>query len=239
VLSDGIHQADYGAYLAASTILPLIPTRNKAPFVQYATYADTYDATNNPYGNLLPAGIGVWAGTAGTGIDGTIFTGQLATGCAISRTGTGAGIKAALSKTTRTDGVPGVWQTLTVDNSAGLATDTIIIRTPAAVGVGAATVGTIVDAWLEVWIETPGQLSRIELWNVPTTGFYSVGNFGVYSMAVPAFPVAITGTIKTEGIPAISGVNGVNPSVRLACLAGGSFKINLGRWMYRLRNQNI
>ncbi len=74
MLLDGLHPTAVGAYLLGSAISNALNTLFPNWRVPFAAPADTYDATNNPYGNLLVNGM--FNGSAGTlgGISGAVAT---------------------------------------------------------------------------------------------------------------------------------------------------------------------
>lgn len=110
---DGVHPSAFGAYTIASVIAPIVLQRHAAD--SYAFNAsDVYNASTNPFGNLLPNG--AMAGTSGSLTSGV--TGSLADNTSAS-TGTFTGLSAVCSKVTTGTGN---WQQVVVSGTSGAGT---------------------------------------------------------------------------------------------------------------------
>lgn len=114
--SDGIHPtAKSGTavgYVLGDFLASVAPA-NQGPVP--TLYGDVYDATENPQGNLLLAGMGLQVGSAGTA--GAGASGQVSTGWTAART-SGAAMTLNCSKVPRTDGVSGEWQQVVLGSAA-------------------------------------------------------------------------------------------------------------------------
>jgi len=121
---NGIHPATLADFAIGGavngTTLPLL--QGPLPFV--GSRADVYDATSNPFGNILEkvaGGSSLFQGTAGTNTStGGAASGTVATGWN-NRTLTGTGTSVA-SIEARADGKPGNFQTLTLASASGVST---------------------------------------------------------------------------------------------------------------------
>ncbi len=114
---DGIHQTPDGGYWSALPIVELLDTLIRPLASAYVGADDVYDATNNPLGNIAPAGLLVGTGgTVGTGI----AAGSVATGWRVEFTPDAAvtGLTITPSKVARTD-QPGEWQRIVMASSGG------------------------------------------------------------------------------------------------------------------------
>jgi hypothetical protein len=88
------------------------------------TQNDVYDATNNPGGNLLGT-VGLMLGTTGTATAPCSTSSALATSWQLTESGNGSMSCAATQETTRTDGLPGQRQVVTISDAGGTATDKV------------------------------------------------------------------------------------------------------------------
>lgn len=115
---DGIHPATLGGYYIGKAIADLLNPLLPSPLVGYASAGDLYNATDNPYGNILQNGL--FTGTAGTNTS----SGGVASGTVASlwnnRTLTGTGTSVA-SIVANTGDRPGSRQQLVL-TSTGLST---------------------------------------------------------------------------------------------------------------------
>ena len=116
--TDLLHLSAKGAYIAAVNAVEPVLRKYYPVRTPNGTAAMQYDATECPSGNLLT--IGQFLGTGGT--KGVYMTGDLATSWAAARaagtTITGVGVMPQSgSPIARTDGVPGNWAQITVDNT--------------------------------------------------------------------------------------------------------------------------
>lgn len=122
-LEDGLHPAVPGAELVGEAVYNALADTFRFDSCTIASsQADTYDATNNPKGNRLPAG-GTFNGTGGTA--GTGVSGVIAANWSVTRD-SGADILAVGSQVARTDGLPGTMQRLAITNP-GATAQTILI----------------------------------------------------------------------------------------------------------------
>ncbi len=109
--SDGIHLAPKGAFVAGKEIAAYFAAYPKAAR-GFASPRDTYDASNNPSGNLFGYGLmqGSSGSNAGTGASGTVPTGWK------NSVNGGTGTSVA-SVEARADGGPGNWLKLDIAGS--------------------------------------------------------------------------------------------------------------------------
>lgn len=115
------HLSGKGAYIAAVNAVEPVLRKYYPVRTPNGTAAMFYDATECPSGNLLATGQGQFLGTSGT--KGVYITGgDLATGWSAARaagstiTGTGT-MPQSGAPIPRTDGVPGNWAEIVVDNT--------------------------------------------------------------------------------------------------------------------------
>lgn len=123
MLEDGLHTTIAGAEAVGDAVYQAIAdafTFDASPVV--SSQADTYDATNNPQGNQLPAG-GTFSGTGGTA--GTGVTGTIAASWSVTRD-SGANITVVGSQIARSDGLPGLMQRLVISNP-GAGVESVLI----------------------------------------------------------------------------------------------------------------
>lgn len=132
--SDEIHYNQYSAFqigkLLHQCLTPLLPLTPQSKF----SYADSYDATNNPYGNLsvnpffsTDAAVGSTNGSVGTGV--TAGTGTASTSVArnvVCERNSGSGTAVA---TVESRGAgKGNWQVLTITPAGGAGTSVFYTR---------------------------------------------------------------------------------------------------------------
>lgn len=152
VLADGIHLSSTGARVYGKALWDAIsgfvaPRDNLMSF-----YHDTYNASNNPNGNLLANGL--MDGTGGNLRDdlfGTV-SGSVATGWEMSTTNSNTTVNFTASKVARTDGVEGDWQQIafsgTSPNAAGYSA--FMSATPTVIP----AIGTELEAMAEVQLDS-------------------------------------------------------------------------------------
>ena len=110
---DGLHTAIPGAEaVGEAAYLSLADAFTFDPTPVASSQTDTYDVTNNPYGNRLPVG-GTFSGTGGTA--GAGASGVLPTGWTVARS-SGADLLIVGSQIARTDGFPGNMQRFVITN---------------------------------------------------------------------------------------------------------------------------
>ncbi|MFO1242389.1 MAG: GDSL-type esterase/lipase family protein [Rickettsiales bacterium] len=168
---DGLHPSPIGGFYIGDAAYKVFKTITRPAATVCYSPSDTYDATNNPAGNLLTNG--QLAGTGGT--VGTGATGQAADNWSLSRTA-GTAVTAAGSKVSRTDGLPGSLQQIVVScNGSGSTDGTVTFTTtPSSITSNIAT-----NNWYEALLEidvsaTTNSASMIEgiyleLWDTTAT----------------------------------------------------------------------
>lgn len=224
---DGIHPSGIGGYWGAKplgTVLASLATTN----VYETQYGDLYHVTDNPYGNLLPTGQGIWAGTAGTIGTGCTGAAALGTGWSCSRT-TGSNLTAALSQVARTDGVQGVWQQVQLSGATTTEAIQIVTNPTSITSLGA---GTKLEALLEVNIPTQTTgLNNLDLWMAPNGGVQARVAHAYDTLGGDPAPGTLWLKIPQWTVPA--GATGFQPIIRLGCVASCTATINLGRVFFR------
>jgi YD repeat-containing protein len=223
---DSVHPSNIGAqtigYALAQVMLSLSPTQSG---VHLPGYFDTFDATYNPYGNMLPtAGMATFEGTGGTA--GTGASGTVPTGYTMSRD-SGAAMTGTGSKVARTDSIPGNWYQ--VQLAGAVANENIALRTP---GITSAVAGETVEALLEVNVPSSSLLYAINVTLVPggVTG-RSASSFAASSMVHKDSMGKLWLRTAPYTIPA--GATSVAPYINMSTQNGGSATIQLGRLVYR------
>lgn len=121
---DGLHQSPYGAMAYGLAIWHEIKGVIPAPLWNMPnSQNDLYDATNNPDGNLLGGTVGLMLGTTGTATAPCTTSSALAASWHLTfAAGTGAATTnvscVGTLETTRTDGLPGQRQIVTVSDAS-------------------------------------------------------------------------------------------------------------------------
>ena len=124
---DGLHQSSMGAFTEALSAWNQMRTF----FPQGGTSTpnsqnDTYSATINPAGNLLGT-YGLFLGTTGTVSAPCTTSAGVATNWQVGASGNAAMSCAATLETSRTDGIGGVRQVVTISDAAGTAGDKVTL----------------------------------------------------------------------------------------------------------------
>ena len=228
-LEDGLHPAvPGGEAIGEAVYLALADAFAFDSVTVVSSQADTYDATNNPQGNRLPAG-GTFTGTGGTAGVGT--SGTVPTGWTIARE-SGSDLLVVGSQVARTDGLPGTMQRLTITNP-GVTSQTMVMNPSTTTAVAA------------------GQIWRTQCSVVPSA------MVGVQSVAVSIEPAAMSGRfISSWGqnnfagavmtgskrkqvmepwpLEMPAGVALANVYLRITLAAGGSVTLDLlpGEWSF-------
>ncbi len=169
--ADGLHFAPIGAFYIGKLIADIFSPLMRPCKPVFCSQSDTYDAPNNPYGNMVTNGLHTGTGgTAGTGATGSVATNWQA----FRNSGTSATTITA-SKTTRSDGLPGDVQQLVVATGGGSGASVCYFTTsPSDV-----TTGVDTNSWYEAACEIDvsgitgtGGISGIylELWDTSTNG---------------------------------------------------------------------
>jgi lysophospholipase L1-like esterase len=186
MVNDGVHSSPSGAQIRAMMIYAKI--KHWAGQGRYVPNSqnDLYDATNSPGGNMVGT-TGLFLGTGGT--LGTC-TGTMATSWTQDWSGTGTLTCTAGLETTRTDGLSGQRQTLTISDSGGGATDRIRLigsfsKNNFTLGTDTAALGIDIDV-----SNVTGAVEYIgcEAFETPSAGSYQggLGLFGGnYAQAYP------------------------------------------------------
>jgi len=124
VTDNGIHPATLADFLIGQAVDGVVSPLIQGPLPFVSSRADVYDATNNPFGNILESvmsGSSLMQGTAGTNTtNGGTASGTVASGWN-NRTLTGTGTSVA-SIEARADGKPGNNQVLTLSSASGVST---------------------------------------------------------------------------------------------------------------------
>lgn len=200
MLYDGLHPNAKGAYYIAQAIIASL-TNYILPFDgRFSDVNDVYDATNNPYGNLLTNGMlnGTGGAVSGTGRSGTVADSwTFANATSIGSVGT---LAAVASKVARTDGETGYWQQFAYTGTPGaLFTDYFRNTTAVSAGYTAGVDYVYMTADYEV--------------DASSAGLLQVGGYAfsagaatnpsrldpVYDTSADVYPpVAIAGVVKTE-----------------------------------------
>ena len=117
-LSDGIHPTATGAYWYGRVIWETLQKFIAPSYPLFNNPGDTYDATDNPTGNLLTNGILTGTGgTKGGGTQGAI-SGNVADSWTVDGDSTNDGDLAAVcAKVARTDGISADWQQITLSGT--------------------------------------------------------------------------------------------------------------------------
>lgn len=221
---DGIHPNGLGGYRGAIPLASIF-TALKPGSLYRTNYGDIYDATNNPGGNLLSAGMGVWNGTSGTA-SATGMSGSLATGWTIAR-GSGTNITAACSKVARTDGIPGDWQQVILGGALG----NEYVQITRSAGVMLAAAGSVIEAVLEVVVLESSGLNIIDVILQPNVvsarAGQAFGTLGGDPIAGQKF------FLKIYDWPVPATATGFAAYVRLGIQNGGSATILLGDVYFR------
>lgn len=225
--SPAVHPSGLGAYYGGKplgAILASLKTTDNSG----TTYGDTYDATNNPFGNLLAtSGQGTWQGVGGS--LGSGCTGSfLGDGWSCARS-TGANIAAALSKTSRTDGVTGQWQTVTL--SGATTSEVITIQNASNASIATYSAGTVIEAMLEVQVVSSSGLTTLDLQIAPTV--VSGRSASAYNEINGDILAGQTLWLKIPQYTIPSGSTGFYPVIKIGTGNGGSVVINLGRVYFR------
>ena len=230
MLEDGLHPAIPGAEAIGEAVYQALDTAyafERAPVV--SSQADTYDATDNPLGNWLPAG-GTFAGTGGTA--GAGVSGVLAANWSVSRE-VGAEITVVCSQIARTDGMPGLMQRLVVSNAAGATSQRILIA-PLSATRPAVTQGQV---WRVKGAAVASSMAGVEKLSLAIEpagmGGAFVASWGENQLA----GATLSGSrdklvMEPPPIEIPAGASFINIGVRAMLAAGGSITLDLlgGEW---------
>lgn len=222
--SDNIHPINAGADAmgkAVADVIGLMPLTG--PYM--SGYDDVYDATYNPYGNILStAGMAVMNGTSGTA--GTGASGSFATGWTCNRF-SGSAMTLTGSKVARTDGVPGDWQQIAFASAA--ANEFGQIYTSAAMAV---TAGVAYEFYFEVQIPSAATGLLGVYANLDFNAGADSEVFGRNGNVAPSYAAGTKFTIGgTFIVP--TGATTVQPALRIGSAAGGSGSVQFGRCVIR------
>ena len=218
---DGIHPATMGGYYIGKAIADLISPLLPAPIAGFASNGDTYNATDNPYGNILQNGL--FTGTAGTNTS----SGGAASGTVASlwnnRTLTGTGTSVA-SIVARSDGKPGNWQQLVL-TSTGTSTYRFSLITAPPVNTYYARGDRLALALdLDVSSATGLEVCTISLsdYDGGSTIYDATNHFAstLISATYYPMPTAFAGRVHTDPITTGAGSNGL--------LVRGEFQVKDG-----------
>lgn len=156
--SDGVHFSKIGAYLVGKRLaqeLSDFKRKDAYPSICYSGY----DATNNPTGNLLVSGRGVWAGTGGTASTGVTSTSGIPSGWTASRQGSTA--TATCDKVARNDGTNGVNMRFVI--ASGTTGDYFKLANTSSIGSGY-TGGDELFAYCDYTVVSQTLLQRLDMW---------------------------------------------------------------------------
>jgi len=225
--NDGIHPNNAGAQAIGKALGPRLAALGKSGLVR-ASFGDYFEATYNPFGNVVPSGSSTMAGTAGT--LGTGGAGVVATGWRVERV-TGD-ITATGSKVARTDGTPGEWQRVTLSGATVASVARLILAS-------SITTGFVVGAKYEF---------EVEMRLVSSTGLNHVGTKlnvdgasggkiaqtgNTANGAQAANDLLSDGTIFWRKTPAgfitTAVSTNLQPEIRIGTAAGGAAVVDVGR----------
>ena len=126
---DLLHQSTIGAFTEALAIWQQLKTIVPTPiYLNPNSPNDAYDGTNNPAGNLLLSNSGLFTGTTGSATAPCTTSSGVATSWTISESGNASMSCVGTLETTRTDGLLGTRQVITISDNGGTATDYVQIN---------------------------------------------------------------------------------------------------------------
>ena len=220
--TDKIHLRDYGGMVVGAAlgdlILRMLPAASDP---QRYGYDDVYDATNNPSGSLMAAGVPTLAGAAGTA--GTGASGAVPTGVTISRTN-GSAMTATCSFVAKTDGPGNDWQ---IAVSGAAATETVT----ATYTLTPNPQGKTIVAQAEIEITASSSLAYVDVQLVAAgTGFVQASGLGPVTNDVGEPDNVGVLVLRTPPTPIGPSVASVSIKLLICCLSGGSATVKLKNW---------
>lgn len=206
---DSTHPATTAAYWIGKEISDkVLSSLADVDLPGFVNRADTYEATNNPLGNIVSYGL--FTGTGGTNTStGGVASGDVADGWN-NRTLTGTGTSAA-SLAARTD-KPGYWQQLQQDSAGGTSTYRYSLITPPAVTTNYPASGYyVLEADVDVSSATGLEQMGFIVHNFNSGGtlYDNVSAFGstLISATYYPYPSAFSGRMRTNPLPYNSSAN--------------------------------
>ena len=124
VSMDGLHPSVGGAFLYALAEYNVIKNWASPNVYMPNSQSDVYNASNNPAGNLLGTS-GLMLGTTGTASGGCTTSSGVATSWQVNATVTGTLTCTGTLETTRTDGLAGQRQIITISDTGGGASEKV------------------------------------------------------------------------------------------------------------------
>lgn len=203
-MPNGTNYNAQGAYYVGKLIANILIS--KLPYIDdlFSSAGDTYDATDNRYGNLLTNGI--LNGTGGSVGTGGTITGNIATGWTVNGA---TSITTTCSKVARTDGISASWQQLAISGTPG---STAQINFQQTVSTNL-TAGDVVEAMMEYEVDT---------------GFSNVlavcldlGTSGTMRAMDPIYESAVTTELIVDPGVNLTGVSRTRPVTVPSSLTGG------------------
>lgn len=221
--SDGIHPAPLGASRGGIELAAYFAGLPK-PYRGYSTLRDTYDATNNPSGNLLTGGLMQGAGgtNTGTGASGTVPTGWKN----VVNGGSGTSVSSVVA---RTDGGAGNWMQLVIASTGANSMDVRITPSSNITTNYAAGDRVVFECDIEVESGTAIQDARAGL--TCTGAAFSVKGRGQIAAATTGqlYPAAFTGKWITPPAIVTSDTTSLDPVIYLGIgTAGGGMTARVG-----------
>lgn len=226
--TDGVHPTGSGGVTLGNALGDYLAGIAPALLTMPTSYQDTYDAIENPNGNLLGgvAGMALMQGTTGTA--GAGASGSIAAGWTVQRT-TGAAMTMVCSKVARTDGVPGFWQQIVLASAATNEAGRLIATNPVSTGIAA---GGTYTAETEIRIVSCTGLNMLRI-RGDASGVTARDPDGWQGQGTDSLPD--TSTARTywlrwpPGWVAGAGITGLYPVIDFGTAAGGAATLQIGR----------